>query len=43
MIMFLLQDTTLSVKYQDHLGVAFKTNRGTPQGDGLSPVLLTQQ
>ena len=40
MITLLLSDTSLAVKYEQHLGAPFNSNNGTPQGDGLSPVLF---
>ena len=33
-------DTTLSVRFEDVLEDPFTTTIGTPQGDGLSPVLF---
>lgn len=41
LITYLLQDTTLSIKYQYHVGKAFSASRGTSQGDGRSPTLFT--
>jgi hypothetical protein len=39
-ISFLLSDTTLRVKVGASIGELFKTWIGTPQGDGLSPILF---
>jgi sorting nexin-29 len=39
-VRFLLSNTTLQAKLQNKLGKKFKTSIGTPQGDGLSPLLF---
>ena len=39
LISYLLQHTTLQVRLSGTDGIMFKTDRGTPQGDSLSPVL----
>jgi len=40
MISYLLRHTTLEVRLPGFKGEVFNTNRGTPQGDSLSPVLF---
>jgi hypothetical protein len=40
MIQFLLSDTTLRARVDGKLGSTFSTLIGTPQGDGLSPILF---
>ena len=41
LIRYLLSDTTMELKTQDtNLTEKFSTNIGTPQGDGLSPILF---
>ena len=40
MCQMLLADTTLSVRFENVLADPFTTTIGTPQGDGLSPVLF---
>lgn len=39
-INYLLSETTLSARIQDQVGPKFRTTIGTPQGDGLSPILF---
>lgn len=41
LIKILIKDVQLSVKINGQTGTAFRTNIGTPQGDGLSPILFT--
>lgn len=41
MIRLLLANTTLRVRVNGELGDPFETKIGTPQGDGLSPILFT--
>ena len=40
MISVLLDDTTMTLRFNDILFEAFKTNIGVPQGDSLSPLLF---
>jgi hypothetical protein len=40
MINYLLSETTLRTRVKTSLGNTFRTNIGTPQGDGLSPLLF---
>ena len=40
MVKVLLYDTTLQVSVNSVLGPDFKTNKGAPQGDSLSPILF---
>ena len=41
LIKILLNNTSLQVKQGENIAREFKTNRGVPQGDGLSPILFT--
>ena len=41
LILLLIKDISLQVRYNGTLGKNFKTNIGVPQGDGLSPILFT--
>ena len=41
LIKLLIQNVQLSVKIKGRTGPFFMTNVGTPQGDGLSPILFT--
>ena len=41
LINLLLSNTTMKVKMGKQIGAIFKTNKGVPQGDGLSPRLFT--
>ena len=40
LVRVLLGNTTLTVKVMGMIGPKFSTTRGTPQGDGLSPILF---
>ena len=40
LIQFLLANTTLQVQFNGILTAPFKSNIGSPQGDGLSPILF---
>ena len=41
LIQLLLSNTTLQIKRRKQKGSCFETNKGFPQGDGLSPRLFT--
>ena len=41
LIKILLSNTSFQVKQGKNIAREFKTNRGVPQGDGLSPILFT--